>query len=74
MLCSEKELGLGRDAAGILRLADGHVPGHALQEALQLPDARLEIDLTPNRIDLACHAGVAREQARMQAARQQKTP
>lgn len=63
MLCSEKELGLGRDAAGILRLADGHVPGHALQEALQLPDARLEIDLTPNRIDLACHAGVARELA-----------
>ncbi|MBT8477411.1 MAG: phenylalanine--tRNA ligase subunit beta, partial [Gemmatimonadetes bacterium] len=63
MLCSEKELGLGRDAAGIMRLADDHEPGQALVAALGLPDARLEVDLTPNRIDLACHAGVARELA-----------
>jgi phenylalanyl-tRNA synthetase beta chain len=63
MLCSEKELGLGRDAAGIMRLADGYVPGRPLLEALGLPDVRLELDLTPNRIDLACHVGVTRELA-----------
>jgi len=63
MLCSEKELGLGRDAAGILRLGDDHEPGESLLDVLGLPDARLEVDLTPNRIDLACHVGVARELA-----------
>lgn len=63
MLCSEKELGLGRDASGIMRLSDGHRPGDSLGNALGLPDARLEVDLTPNRIDLACHVGVARELA-----------
>jgi phenylalanyl-tRNA synthetase beta chain len=63
MLCSEKELGLGRDAAGIMRLADGHRPGESFVAALGLPDARLELDLTPNRVDLACHLGVARELA-----------
>ena len=63
MLCSEKELGLGRDASGIMRLADDHEPGESFAGALGLPDARLDVDLTPNRIDLACHAGVARELA-----------
>ena len=63
MLCSEKELGLGRDASGIMRLADGHTVGEGFAKAVGLPDARLEVDLTPNRIDLACHAGVARELA-----------
>jgi phenylalanyl-tRNA synthetase beta chain len=63
MLCSEKELGLGRDSAGIMRLADDHLPGESLPEALGMPDARLEVDLTPNRVDLACHVGVARELA-----------
>ena len=63
MLCSEKELGLGRDASGIMRLGDDHEPGESLLDALALPDARLEVDLTPNRIDLACHVGVARELA-----------
>ena len=63
MLCSEKELGLGRDTAGIMRLAADHEPGESLARALALPDARLQLDLTPNRIDLACHVGVARELA-----------
>ncbi|MFO7587647.1 MAG: phenylalanine--tRNA ligase subunit beta [Gemmatimonadota bacterium] len=63
MLCSEKELGLGRDAAGILRLRGEFVPGQPFAVAMGLPDARLELDLTPNRIDLACHLGVARELA-----------
>ncbi len=63
MLCSEKELGLGRDAGGILRLDDRLTVGQSIGEALELPDARLELDLTPNRVDLACHLGVARELA-----------
>ncbi|MFC1531609.1 YtpR family tRNA-binding protein, partial [Gemmatimonadota bacterium] len=63
MLCSEKELGLGRDTAGIMRLAADYEPGESLVQALGLPDARLEVDLTPNRVDLACHVGVARELA-----------
>ncbi len=63
MLCSEEELGLGRDAAGILRLDDRLEAGQPLTEALELPDWRLVLDLTPNRVDLACHVGVAREVA-----------
>jgi len=63
MLCSEKELGLGRDAGGILRLRGEFEPGQSFAAVAGLPDARLELDLTPNRIDLACHLGVARELA-----------
>ncbi len=63
MLCSEKELGLGPDASGILRLDGDLEPGRDLAEALGLPDHRLVLDLTPNRVDLACHVGVAREVA-----------
>jgi phenylalanyl-tRNA synthetase beta chain len=63
MLCSERELGLGPDASGILRLPDGLEPGTDVAEALDLPDAALELEITPNRGDLACHVGVARELA-----------
>jgi len=61
MLCSEIELALGRDKSGIMRLPDGLEPGTPLLEALGLPDVRLGLDLNPNRVDLACHMGVARE-------------
>ncbi|MXX78332.1 MAG: phenylalanine--tRNA ligase subunit beta, partial [Gemmatimonadales bacterium] len=61
MLCSEAELELGRDKAGIMRLGDGLEPGTPLAVALGLPDTRLTLDLNPNRVDLACHMGVARE-------------
>jgi phenylalanyl-tRNA synthetase beta chain len=63
MLCSEKELGLGRDAGGIMRLSNGHQPGERLVEALSLDDARLTLEVTPNRPDLLSHVGVARELA-----------
>ena len=61
MLCSEAELELGRDKGGIMRLADNLEPGLPLAEALGFPDTRLTLDLNPNRVDLACHLGVARE-------------
>jgi phenylalanyl-tRNA synthetase beta chain len=63
MLCSEKELGLGRDASGIMRLADSHRVGAPLVEALGLDDTRLTIEVTANRPDLLSHVGVAREVA-----------
>ncbi len=63
MLCSERELGLGRDHRGIMALGPGLVPGAPLARAMGLPDTRFELDLTANRIDLASHVGVARELA-----------
>jgi phenylalanyl-tRNA synthetase beta chain len=63
MLCSEKELGLGKDTAGIMRLADDHVVGTPLPEALGLDDARVSVEVTPNRPDLLSHVGIARELA-----------
>ncbi len=62
MLCSERELGLGRGHEGIMELSGGE-PGEPLVPFLGLDDARIVIDVTPNRPDLLCHAGVARELA-----------
>jgi phenylalanyl-tRNA synthetase beta chain len=63
MLCSEKELGVGRDAAGIMRLNGAFSPGQPLLEAMELDDYQLDIDVTANRPDLLGHWGVARELA-----------
>ena len=61
MLCSARELGLGQDHDGILELETDAAPGTPLLEAVPLSDHRLEVDVTPNRPDLLCHKGVARE-------------
>jgi phenylalanyl-tRNA synthetase beta chain len=63
MLCSARELGLGRDHAGLMALRGEWAPGTSFVEALALDDARLLIDITPNRPDLLSHLGVARELA-----------
>jgi len=63
MLCSERELGVGRDAAGIMQLHGEFEAGQPLLEALELDDYRLDVDVTPNRPDLLGHWGVARELA-----------
>ncbi|MEE9271631.1 MAG: phenylalanine--tRNA ligase subunit beta [Candidatus Krumholzibacteria bacterium] len=63
MICSERELGLGDDAAGIMVLEGEYVPGAPVSEVLPPPDEILEIEVTPNRPDLLCHVGVAREVA-----------
>jgi phenylalanyl-tRNA synthetase beta chain len=63
MLCSEHELQLGKDASGILRLADDLTAGQPLVDALGLDDTRITIEVTPNRPDLLSHVGVARELA-----------
>lgn len=63
MLCSEREMGIGEGADGILILKKG-TPGQTLPQAL--PSARdtiFEINVTPNRPDALGHAGIARELA-----------
>ncbi|MEZ0334456.1 MAG: YtpR family tRNA-binding protein, partial [Gemmatimonadales bacterium] len=61
MLCSPRELGLGQDHDGILELDTDAAPGTPLLEAVPLADHRLVVDVTPNRPDLLCHKGIARE-------------
>ncbi|HEX3232846.1 MAG TPA: phenylalanine--tRNA ligase subunit beta [Gemmatimonadales bacterium] len=63
MLCSLAELGLADDAEGIWELATDAAPGTPLLDAIPLADHRLVVDVTPNRPDLLCHKGVARELA-----------
>jgi phenylalanyl-tRNA synthetase beta chain len=63
MLCSARELGLGTDHQGIHTLDTDAAPGTPLLDVLPLGDDRLEIDVTPNRPDLLCHKGIARELA-----------
>lgn len=61
MLCAEQELGLGESNDGLWELAAEAPVGCSLLDYLALPDAVLEIDLTPNRSDCLSLAGVARE-------------
>ncbi|HYC31289.1 MAG TPA: phenylalanine--tRNA ligase subunit beta, partial [Gemmatimonadales bacterium] len=61
MLCSARELGLGQEHDGILELDTDAPPGTPFLEAVALGDHRLLVDVTPNRPDLLCHKGVARE-------------
>jgi phenylalanyl-tRNA synthetase beta chain len=63
MLCSARELGLGEEHDGILELDTDAAPGTPFLEAAGLGDDRLVVDITPNRPDLLCHKGVARELA-----------
>lgn len=64
MLCSGAELGLSDDHAGILVLPPGSSPGTPLAEALGIGvDVVFDIDVTPNRPDALCVAGVARDLA-----------
>lgn len=63
MLCSARELGLGRDHAGLMTLAGDWTPGANFRQALGLADWRLVVDVTPNRAELLSHVGIARELA-----------
>jgi phenylalanyl-tRNA synthetase beta chain len=63
MLCSARELGLGRDHEGILELHGTFTPGAHFTQATGLDDVRLVLDVTPNRPDLLSHWGIARELA-----------
>lgn len=62
MICAEDELGIGTNHDGIMVLAeDAPIGTDFAAYLLQDADYRLEIGLTPNRIDAASHIGIARE-------------
>ncbi|GAA0704015.1 phenylalanine--tRNA ligase subunit beta [Dyella marensis] len=59
MLCSAKELGIDPDASGLLELPADAPVGTPLAAYLGLPDATIEIKLTPNRADCFSVRGIA---------------
>jgi phenylalanyl-tRNA synthetase beta chain len=59
MLCSAKELGVDADASGLLELPDDAPVGAPIADYLGLPDASIEIKLTPNRADCFSVRGIA---------------
>ncbi|GAB2522147.1 phenylalanine--tRNA ligase subunit beta [Lysobacter humi (ex Lee et al. 2017)] len=59
MLCSAKELGIDADASGLLELPGDAPVGARLSQYLALPDASIEIKLTPNRADCFSVRGIA---------------
>ena len=61
MICSEYELGLGKDTEGILVLSSKAKVGTKLAKFLNQTDIIYEIGVTPNRSDCLSHIGVARE-------------
>lgn len=62
MICAEDEIGLGNDHSGIMVLPDGVKPGTDAAEYFNVEsDFRLEVELTPNRVDAASHYGCARD-------------
>lgn len=63
MLCSAKELGIDADASGLMELPAGAPVGRPLAEYLGLPDAAIEVELTPNRGDCLGMLGLADEVA-----------
>ena len=66
MICSEMELGLGTDSAGVMGLDPSSRVGQKLAQAMRLSDTIFEIDLTPNRPDCLSIIGIAREIAGIQ--------
>ena len=63
MLCSARELALDGDDAGLMELPEDAPVGHSLAEYLGLPDASIELKLTPNRADCFSMIGLAHDVA-----------
>lgn len=63
MICSEKELGLGDDAEGILVLDPDSPVGAPFESIAALPDVVLDLEITPNRPDAMSLVGIARDLA-----------
>ncbi|TAK37888.1 MAG: phenylalanine--tRNA ligase subunit beta [Lysobacteraceae bacterium] len=59
MLCSAKELGVDADASGLMELPGDAPVGTPLAQYLGLPDAAIELKLTPNRADCFSVRGIA---------------
>ena len=63
MICSERELGLSDEHAGIMVLEQNAIPGTPLAKQLDYIDYQLTFELTPNRPDSMCAVGIARDVA-----------
>ncbi|MDH0640559.1 phenylalanine--tRNA ligase subunit beta [Pseudomonas sp. GD03860] len=61
MLCSAAELQISEENDGLLELAADAPVGEDIRVYLDLDDASIEVDLTPNRGDCLSLAGLARE-------------
>ena len=61
MICSEKELGLGDDHAGILVLDGQPDLGSDFADLVELPDVVFDIEITTNRPDAMSLLGLARD-------------
>ena len=61
MICSEYELDMGKDSAGIMVLDRDAKPGESLAAYFGLDDVAFDLEITPNRPDWLSHMGVARE-------------
>jgi len=68
MLCSAIELGLGSDSDGIIELPGDAPAGESLISYLSLPDASIDLSLTPNRGDCFSILGIARDVAALSGA------
>lgn len=61
MLCSQAELQVGEGNDGLMELPSDAPVGQDIRAYLDLEDASIEVDLTPNRGDCLSLAGLARE-------------
>ncbi len=61
MLCSQAELQVGEGNDGLMELPADAPVGQDVRGYLELDDASIEVDLTPNRGDCLSVAGLARE-------------
>ena len=68
MLCSQAELQVGEGNDGLMELPADAPVGEDIRAYLQLEDASIEVDLTPNRGDCLSLAGLAREVGALYAA------
>jgi len=68
MVCSQVELQIGEDNNGLFELAADAPVGEDIRAYLNLDDASIEVDLTPNRGDCLSLAGLAREVGALYAA------
>lgn len=63
MMCSDRELGLGEDHAGIAILGERPEIGTPVNEVFDAGDTLFDIEVTPNRPDALSQIGIARELA-----------
>jgi phenylalanyl-tRNA synthetase beta chain len=63
MLCSQRELGLSTEHAGLWALPESALVGQDIRKTMDLDDTVFEIKLTPNKADCLSVWGMARETA-----------